>query len=82
MLNNFAKIYKIWIKSLGELGKMPFLQKSLCTKNNKDCVKNNKKYLVGSDTMYLQYGMAVNRIPKYIRLWRKVRRHINDTKIR
>ena len=53
MLNNFAKIYKIWMKSLGVLGEMPFLQKSLCTKNNKDCVKNNKKYLMGSDTMYL-----------------------------
>ncbi len=27
MLNNFAKIYKIWIKSLGVLGKMPFFAK-------------------------------------------------------
>ena len=51
MLNNFAKIYKIWIKSLGVLGKMPFLQESLCAKKNKDRVKNNKKYKTESDTM-------------------------------
>ena len=66
MLNNFAKIYKIWIKRLGVLGKMLFLQKSLCTKKRKDCMKNNKKFKEESDMMYLQYGMAVNRIPKYI----------------
>lgn len=53
MLNNFAKIYKIWIKSLGVLGKMLFLQKSLCTKKRKDCMKNNKKFKEESDMMYL-----------------------------
>ncbi len=53
MLNNFAKIYKIWIKSLGVLGKMPFLQKSLRTKKSKDCMKNNKKFKEESDMMYL-----------------------------
>ena len=53
MLSNSAKIYKIRIKSLGVLGKMLFLQKSLCTKKRKDCMKNNKKFKEESDMMYL-----------------------------
>ena len=65
-MGSFQKVRyagKITTKTKVTTGKkwciMLFLQKTDCAKNNKDRVKNNKKFIAGSDTMYMYIGIAV-----------------------
>lgn len=59
-------------------GKTLICQKVHCAKNNKERMKNNKKFKTENDKMYSYYGIVPDRIPKYIHLRRKVNRYINE----